>query len=420
MVSIIIVVLYGGLDGYLFIERNEDDDSNRIFLDEDDANASLVSSLLLSSPAFSATSSDKGKTPVYRSNTNKTTNATSSISIANSSSTSDNISKTPQTTSNPRDNDTMNGNGPTATSYIWLYARKQQMPNGQERIFCKQAQCKSHAGWIAVGGGTGNIRRHLQTVHGFYNTPPPTAGEGPLPALLAKQESRARPPYDPSIMRNLMIRMIVRHKLPFTIFESAEYCCQRYYQGTQSLRKENQGFSCVYSANVDVKQEQGHILRSSIGYRGGIVIEVEDDDDDSIVNDNNPSGFDGGPNGDNDEHDDFDDSHDDDVTDDEDCEDDAELKTLPENRRVTGNALMKLRNGVKKIRHEPPYPSSAPDSEHSLSSIAMQSGPSSTDNTVEQPDEICWDSDVDEIDRRAPNRIEQFEFDSIRLYSNRI
>ena len=43
-----------------------------------------------------------------------------------------------------------------------------------------------------------------------------------MPALLAKQASRAPPPYDPSTMRNLMIRMIVRHKLPFTIFESAE------------------------------------------------------------------------------------------------------------------------------------------------------------------------------------------------------
>jgi hypothetical protein len=101
----------------------------------------------------------------------------------------------------------------------------------------------------------------------------------------------------------------------------------------------------------DVKQEEGHILRSSIGCRGGIVIEVEDDDTDNTVSDDGPSGFDGGPNGDDDGHDDDDGSHDNDVTDDEDCEDGTELKTLPEIRRVTGNALIKLRNGVKKIRY---------------------------------------------------------------------
>ena len=116
----------------------------------------------------------------------------------------------------------MDGNGPTAASYIWLYVRKQEMPDGQERIFCKRPQCKRHSGWTANGGGTGNIRRHLQSVHGLYETSPPTAVEGPLPALLVNQASRARPPYDPNIMRNLMIRMIVRHKLPFTMFESTE------------------------------------------------------------------------------------------------------------------------------------------------------------------------------------------------------
>lgn len=205
------------------LECDENDESDHIFLEENSAaNTSLVSSLSLPSPAFSATTSDKGKTPVYRHNTNKNTSANSSASVANSNSTNYNVNKTPQMTSSSRDDNTMNGNGPAATSYIWLYARKQRMPNGQERILCKQAQCKSHAGWIATGGGTGNVRRHLQSVHGLYDMPPPTAGEGPLPALLANQASRARPPYDPSIMRNLMVRMIVRHKLPFTIFESAE------------------------------------------------------------------------------------------------------------------------------------------------------------------------------------------------------
>jgi hypothetical protein len=107
----------------------------------------------------------------------------------------------------------------------------------------------------------------------------------------------------------------------------------------------------LFDTDDDVKQEQGHILRSSIGCRGGIVVEVEDNDDDSTVHDSGPSSFNDGPNGDSDEYDDVDGSYDDDVTGDEDCEDDTELQTLPESRRVTGHALVKLRNGVKKIRY---------------------------------------------------------------------
>jgi hypothetical protein len=178
----------------------------------------------LPSPAFSATSGsgDKGKTPVYRSKINNNTNANRLNSSAGSNSANDNINNTLQTTSSPMDNDTMNGCGPTAASYIWLYVRKQRMPDGHERVFCKRPQCKGHSGWTANGGGTGNIRRHLQSVHGLYETSPHTSGEGPLPVLLVNQASRARPPYIPNIMCNLMIRMIVRHKLPFTIFESTE------------------------------------------------------------------------------------------------------------------------------------------------------------------------------------------------------
>lgn len=206
-------------------EDDENDESNDNVLDEFSvANTSLVSSMSLPSPAFSATgsSSDKGKTPVYRNNTNNSTNANKLNSSAGSNTSSDNINKTLPTTSNTKDDDTMNGSGPTTASYIWHYVRKQEMPDGQERVFCKRPQCKSHSGWTANGGGTGNIRRHLQSVHGIYEKSSPTAGEGPLPALLVSQASRARPPYDPNIMRNRMIRMIVRHKLPFTIFESTE------------------------------------------------------------------------------------------------------------------------------------------------------------------------------------------------------
>jgi hypothetical protein len=199
------------------LEHNEDDKSNLILLDEDrEVNISLVSSLSLPSPAFSAASSDKGKTPVYHSNTNKNTNSNGS------SRTSNNINKAPYKSSNARVDDISNESGLTAASYIWRHARKQQMPSGQEHIFCLQAQCKSHTGWIATGGGTGNVRRHLQSVYGLYDKPPPTAGEGPLPALFVNQASRARPSYNPSIMHNLMVRMVVRHKLPFTIFGSAE------------------------------------------------------------------------------------------------------------------------------------------------------------------------------------------------------
>lgn len=98
----------------------------------------------------------------------------------------------------------------------------------------------------------------------------------------------------------------------------------------------------------DVKQEQGHLLRSSIGYRGGIIVEDKDDENDISANDNSPSGCDGRVN----EHNDFDDGSGDDATDDDDvCEDDTELKLLPGAKRVTGNALNKLRNGVKKIRY---------------------------------------------------------------------
>lgn len=97
----------------------------------------------------------------------------------------------------------------------------------------------------------------------------------------------------------------------------------------------------------DVKQEQGYLLRSSIGFRGGIVIEDNDDESGSPANDNNSSEV----NDDEDEHIDFDDSNGDDVTDDDACENDTELKTPPGIKRLTGNALNKLRNGVKKIRY---------------------------------------------------------------------
>lgn len=206
-------------------EDDENDELNDNALDEHSVdNTSLVSSMSLPSPAFSATGSsrDKGKTPVYRSNINKNTNANRLHSSAGSNGANHNINNMHQTTANPMDNNLKDGNGTSAASYVWLYVRKQGMPNGQERIFCKQPQCKRHSGWTANGGGTGNIRRHLQSVHGLYETSPPTAVEGPLPALLVNQGSRARPPYDPNIMRNLMIRMIVRHKLPFTLFESTE------------------------------------------------------------------------------------------------------------------------------------------------------------------------------------------------------
>jgi len=94
----------------------------------------------------------------------------------------------------------------------------------------------------------------------------------------------------------------------------------------------------------DVKHEQGHLLRSSIGYRGGIIVEDKDDEN---ADDNSPSEvYD-----DDDEYIDFDDGNGDNATDDDVCENDTELKKLPEVKRVTGNALNKLRNGVKKIRY---------------------------------------------------------------------
>ncbi|KAF9141478.1 hypothetical protein BGX20_007404, partial [Mortierella sp. AD010] len=101
----------------------------------------------------------------------------------------------------------------------------------------------------------------------------------------------------------------------------------------------------------DVNQEQGHLLRSSIGRRGGIVIENKDDEDDGSTYDRSSSGFNGEVNDDDGEDNDIDDGNGDDTTDEDVCEDDTELRTLPEARRVTGNALNKLRNGVKKIRH---------------------------------------------------------------------
>ncbi|KAF9898536.1 hypothetical protein EC991_010990, partial [Linnemannia zychae] len=74
-------------------------------------------------------------------------------------------------------------------------------------------------------------------------------------------------------------------------------------------------------ADDDVKQEQGHILRSSIGSRGGIVIEVADDDNNSMVN-----GYvDVGSNDDDDEHDDH--------TDGDDIENIAESRKLSQNEK---------------------------------------------------------------------------------------
>ena len=145
-------------------EYDENDGSNDNVLDElSITNTSLVSSISLPSPAFSATGSsrDKGKTPVYRSNTNSNTNTNKLNSSADSNTTGNNINRTLQTTSNTKDDDTMNKSGPTAANYIWHYVRKQKMPDGQERVFCKRPQCKSHSGWIAQRGDTGNIRRYL-------------------------------------------------------------------------------------------------------------------------------------------------------------------------------------------------------------------------------------------------------------------
>ncbi|KAF9367506.1 hypothetical protein BGX21_007324, partial [Mortierella sp. AD011] len=211
------------LGSYYLPEDNENNEPNYDVLDDHSVmNTSLVSSMSLPSPAFSATSrsGDKGKTAVYRSK--NSTNSNKLNRSSSSRSANDNINNTLQTTSNSKDNNEMNESGSTAASYIWLYVEKKRMPDGHERVFCKQPRCKGHGGWVAAGGGTGNIRKHLQIVHGFQEESSPASGKGPLPALLINQASRSRPEYNPNIMRNLMIRMVVRHKLPFTIFESTE------------------------------------------------------------------------------------------------------------------------------------------------------------------------------------------------------
>lgn len=107
-------------------------------------------------------------------------------------------------------------------SWVWRWAEKRPDASGNTRIFCSVKGCSQRKGYALLKSSTSNIRNHLISDHKINATTPQEGSRlsGPLQSGFTNLGKRNSVQFSTDILQRQFCKVLVRHKLPYTLAES--------------------------------------------------------------------------------------------------------------------------------------------------------------------------------------------------------
>jgi hypothetical protein len=109
-------------------------------------------------------------------------------------------------------------------SWVWRWAEKRTDTSGNTRIFCSVKGCTQKKGYAWLKSSTSNIRNHLINDHKVNATTPQEGSRlsGPLKSAFTNLGKRSSVQFSTDILQRQFCKVLVRHKLPYTLAESPD------------------------------------------------------------------------------------------------------------------------------------------------------------------------------------------------------
>ena len=113
-----------------------------------------------------------------------------------------------------------------SSSWVWRWATKRSDTAGNVRVYCSVLGCSQKKGWAYVESSTTNIRKHLSGDHKLTEhhqkdgTSTAISRAGSIETALANLGKRNVSHYSTEALERQVCKVLVHHKLPYTIVES--------------------------------------------------------------------------------------------------------------------------------------------------------------------------------------------------------